>query len=120
MVKLFVNSYGFLGPSGCGKTTMIKLIIGRLTPSSGKIRVNQKPLSDPSNKIPGSGVGYMPQDYALYNEFTIKETMKYFARIYGLSSKYTQQRINFLVEFLELPDPNLLNGILRSVIDITK
>ena len=92
---------------------MIKLIIGRLQPSSGKIRVNQKPISDPSNKIPGSGVGYMPQDYALYNEFTIKETMQYFARIYGMSSDYTKKRIDFLVEFLDLPNPNLMNGILR-------
>lgn len=92
---------------------MIKLIIGRLSPSSGKIRVNQKAISDPSNKIPGAGVGYMPQDYALYNEFTIKETMLYFARIYGLSSDYTKKRIEFLVKFLEMPNPDLMNGILR-------
>lgn len=87
--------------------------MGRLKPDSGLIRVNGKPIGDPSNKIPGIGIGYMPQDYSLYNELTIEESLNYFARIYGLPSDYQKERINFLIKFLELPDPKRLVEVLR-------
>ncbi|XP_045075548.1 ABC transporter G family member 20, partial [Coregonus clupeaformis] len=47
-------------------------------------------------------------DLALYNEFTISDTLTFFGRIHGLSSKDTQARINFLVDFLDLPQKSKL------------
>uniref|UniRef100_A0A8C5HRI7 ABC transporter G family member 23-like n=3 Tax=Gouania willdenowi TaxID=441366 RepID=A0A8C5HRI7_GOUWI len=100
--------YGLLGPSGCGKTTLLKCIVGTLKISKGHITVLGKPPAFPGHNVPGRKVGYMPQDLALYNEFTISDTLSFFGRIHGLTSKETQARMDFLVEFLHLPQKNSL------------
>ncbi|XP_053488165.1 ABC transporter G family member 23 [Ictalurus furcatus] len=100
--------YGLLGPSGCGKTTLLKCIVGTLKISRGHISVLGKPPAFPGHEVPGKMVGYMPQDIALYNEFTISDTLWFFGRIHGLSSKETRERMKFLVEFLDLPQKNSL------------
>ncbi|XP_072546188.1 ABC transporter G family member 20 [Salminus brasiliensis] len=100
--------YGLLGPSGCGKTTLLKCIVGTLKISRGHISVLGKPPAFPGHEVPGRMVGYMPQDIALYNEFTISNTLWFFGRIHGLSSKETEDRMNFLVDFLDLPQKNSL------------
>lgn len=100
--------YGLLGPSGCGKTTLLKCIVGTLKISRGHITVLGKPPAFPGHDVPGRMVGYMPQELALYNEFTISDTLTFFGRIHGLTSKETQARMNFLIDFLHLPQKNSL------------
>ncbi|XP_036449194.1 LOW QUALITY PROTEIN: ABC transporter G family member 20 [Colossoma macropomum] len=100
--------YGLLGPSGCGKTTLLKCIVGTLKISRGYISVLGKPPAFPGHEVPGRMVGYMPQDIALYNEFTISNTLWFYGRIHGLSSKETEDRMNFLIDFLDLPQKNSL------------
>ncbi|XP_077468994.1 ABC transporter G family member 20 [Stigmatopora argus] len=100
--------YGLLGPSGCGKTTILKCIVGTLNISRGQISVLGKPPAFPGHDVPGRMVGYMPQELALYNEFTICNTLNFYGRIHGLTLKETQARINFLIEFLDLPQKNRL------------
>uniref|UniRef100_A0A8C2CXI9 ATP-binding cassette, sub-family H, member 1 n=1 Tax=Cyprinus carpio TaxID=7962 RepID=A0A8C2CXI9_CYPCA len=96
------------GPSGCGKTTLLKCIVGTLKISHGHITVLGKPPAFPGHEVPGRMVGYMPQDIALYNEFTISNTLWFYGRIHGLSSKETEARMNFLIDFLDLPQKNSL------------
>ncbi|XP_075906936.1 ABC transporter G family member 23 isoform X2 [Nelusetta ayraudi] len=100
--------YGLLGPSGCGKTTLLKCIVGTLKISRGRIAVLGKPPAFPGHQVPGRMVGYMPQELALYNEFTIGDTLTFFGRIHGLTSKETQARIDFLIDFLDLPQKSSL------------
>uniref|UniRef100_A0AAQ5YPJ2 ABC transporter domain-containing protein n=1 Tax=Amphiprion ocellaris TaxID=80972 RepID=A0AAQ5YPJ2_AMPOC len=100
--------YGLLGPSGCGKTTLLKCIVGTLKISRGQITVLGKPPAFPGHDVPGRKVGYMPQELALYNEFTISDTLTFFGRIHGLTSKETQARMNFLIDFLDLPQKHSL------------
>ncbi|GLD69618.1 ABC transporter G family member 23-like protein [Lates japonicus] len=100
--------YGLLGPSGCGKTTLLKCIVGTLKISRGHITVLGKPPAFPGHDVPGKMVGYMPQDLALYNEFTISDTLTFFGRIHGLTSKETQARMDFLIDFLDLPQKHSL------------
>ncbi|XP_011601387.1 ABC transporter G family member 20 isoform X2 [Takifugu rubripes] len=100
--------YGLLGPSGCGKTTLLKCIVGTLKISRGHITVLGKPPAFPGHEVPGKMVGYMPQDLALYSEFTISDTLVFFGRIHGLTSKETQARMDFLIDFLDLPQKNSL------------
>lgn len=112
--------YGLLGPSGCGKTTLLKCIVGTLKISRGHITVLGKPPAFPGHDVPGKKVGYMPQDLALYNEFTISDTLTFFGRIHGLTSKETQARMDFLIDFLDLPQKqslvrNLSGGQRRRV-----
>ncbi|KAJ7987454.1 hypothetical protein DPEC_G00326660 [Dallia pectoralis] len=108
------NIYGLLGPSGCGKTTLLKCIVGALKISRGHISVLGKPPAFPGHEVPGKMVGYMPQDLALYNEFSISDTLMFYGRIHGLSTKAIRQRLDFLVDFLDLPQPSSLVGKLSG------
>ena len=94
--------YGLLGPSGCGKTSLLRCILGQLKPKSGTIMVlGHRPASSGAS-VPGPGVGYMPQEIALYSEFTVRETIRYFGKLYGMSSESIVERSSSLIEFLHL------------------
>lgn len=56
------------------------------------------------SRIPGPGVGYMPQTISLIPEFNIEESLQYFGRIYHMDSATIKEQINNLVELLNLPD----------------
>lgn len=91
-----------------GKTTLLRCVLGRLQPQSGVIRVfGQEPGSEYS-PVPGPGVGYMPQELALFPDFTIKETLRYFGQLYRMSAKDIKARTKFLITLLHLPEKNRL------------
>ena len=71
----------FLGPSGCGKTTLLQCIIGKNSIDRGTILVFGGKPGSRQAAVPGPRVGYMPQELALYGEFTIRETLQYFGRL---------------------------------------
>lgn len=107
-----VHSYGLLGPSGCGKTTLLRCLVGRLSPHSGSMKVFGV---DPSaSGSLGSRIGYMPQEIALFPDFTIKETLTFFARLFGMGDTEIRERVKFLINFLQLPDKNRLVGNLSG------
>uniref|UniRef100_T1J7I4 Uncharacterized protein n=1 Tax=Strigamia maritima TaxID=126957 RepID=T1J7I4_STRMM len=95
--------FGLLGPSGCGKTTVLKCVVSRLKPDQGSVKVFQETPGSAASKIPGSGVGFMPQELALYRNLTIDETMHFFGRLHFMKKKDIESRIEFLLEFLNLP-----------------
>ncbi|XP_042216216.1 ABC transporter G family member 20-like [Homarus americanus] len=100
--------YGLLGPSGCGKTTLLGCLVNRLKLDKGEIFLYGFPPGSAEAAVPGHRVGYMPQELALYQEFTIVETLRYFGRIHLMSGDKISQRTKFLVSFLDLPDPTRL------------
>ena len=72
--------YGLIGPNGSGKTTLIRLCLGLLHPTTGAIRLLDKPIPDKSIL---SEVGYMTQTSALYEELTVRENIAFFSEMCG-------------------------------------
>lgn len=112
--------YALLGPSGCGKTTLCNCITGRNRPTSGKVSVFNKTPGSSGSNIPGPIIGYMPQEISLFPDFTIEETLLFFSNLYRLDRRRAKDRVEFLVDFLELPDKrrmvaNLSGGQQRRV-----
>jgi ABC-type multidrug transport system ATPase subunit len=71
---------------------------------SGTVDVfGEPPGPNATTGVPGARVGYMPQELALFDEFSITETLIYFARLYGMSHAKFLKRLDFLMEFLDLP-----------------
>lgn len=100
--------YGLLGPSGCGKTTLLGCLVNRLHLDKGQIFLYGFSPGTSESAVPGHRVGYMPQELALYQEFTIVETLRYFGMIHQMSFGHIAKRTSFLVTFLDLPNPSRL------------
>lgn len=109
--------YGLLGPSGCGKTTLLKCLIGLLDINSGQIIIDNelKNNNRSSNfRISYNKLGYMPQDYCLYKELTLSETLYYFGRLMSMKPNLIKQRESFLINLLDLPSRNSFVGHLSG------
>ena len=76
--------FGFLGANGAGKTTAMKMLCGLLEPSSGTGVVAGYDIYKERDKIKRN-IGYMSQRFSLYDDLTVKENMRLFGGIYGMS-----------------------------------
>lgn len=75
--------FGFLGPNGSGKTTTIRMICGLLTPDAGHGRCMGHDLLTEPVRIK-QNVGYMTQQFSLYEDLTVRENLDFIARMYGV------------------------------------
>lgn len=80
--------FGFMGPNGGGKTTTIRMLCGLLTPDSGEGQCVGFDIIKESRKIKNR-VGYMTQQFSLYEELTIHENLDFAARLYGVKNYKT-------------------------------
>ncbi|MFA6567111.1 MAG: ABC transporter ATP-binding protein [Victivallales bacterium] len=98
--------FALLGPNGAGKTTMMKMIYGKAerdSASSGKINVfGFDPANDELSIKYLSGV--VPQDNNLDEELNVEENLKVYSRFYDITGRKAQDRITFLLDFLELSE----------------
>ncbi|XP_046651597.1 ABC transporter G family member 20-like [Daphnia pulicaria] len=106
--------YGLLGASGCGKTTLLSCLVGRRRLNSGEILVLGHEPGSPEGGIPGPKVGYMPQELALFDNLSIKETLHYFGRIYNLKTDFVDSQLEFLSKLLDLPPSHRYVGTLSG------
>ena len=95
--------FGFLGANGAGKTTVIKMLCGLLTPTSGKAIVAGFDAIRQQEKIK-KNIGYMSQKFSLYEDLTVLENITFYGGIYGLSSKDIKYRSNELISMLGLQE----------------
>ena len=89
-------------------------LVGSLKPKRGIVKVFGEVPGSHRALVPGPGVGYMPQEIGLFNEFTIQETLFFFGRLYRLPAAVINGRIAFLISFLELPDKSAMVGKLSG------
>ena len=91
--------FGLLGPNGSGKSTTIKLILGLLFPSSGRVLVFDKDASETSKN---ERIGYLPEESYLYKFLTAEETLDFYGRLFNMSGAERKQRVDQLVRLVGL------------------
>ena len=74
---------GLLGPNGAGKSTLMKLLVAALAPTAGTILADGQPLEKAERQLKAR-LGYLPQDFGLFDELTVTQFLDYMAALKGL------------------------------------
>ena len=88
---------GLLGPNGSGKSTTVKMLLGLLYPTGGKLTVFGK---SPRTVETKKEIGYLPEDSYLYKYLTAEETLDFFGSLFNLSKADRQKRIEQLLDMV--------------------
>ena len=79
---------GLLGPNGAGKSTLMKLLVAELLPTRGEILVDGQPLTR-TERLLKARLGYLPQDFGLFDELTVTQFLDYMAALKGIKDPKT-------------------------------
>ncbi len=104
--------FGFLGANGAGKTTAMRMLCGLSMPSNGEATVAGFDLYKNAEKIK-QNIGYMSQKFSLYEDLSIRENIRFYGGIYGLSNSEIKTKTEHLVASLKLEDK--INSLVKSL-----
>ena len=93
--------YGFLGPNGSGKSTTIRMLCGLLTPSAGTATVLGMDTVKESEALKQQ-IGYMTQRFALFEDLTVRENLRFISEVYALPRAKRRPRVDQLLEEFSL------------------
>ncbi|MBD3232771.1 MAG: ATP-binding cassette domain-containing protein, partial [candidate division Zixibacteria bacterium] len=96
------ETFGLLGPNGAGKSTTINMMVGLLKPDGGTVGINGD--GDPLNSRVRLQIGNAPQTLSIYEDLTAEENLAFFGKLYGLSGKALNERIEWTLELSGLQD----------------
>jgi ABC-2 type transport system ATP-binding protein len=91
--------FGLLGPNGSGKTTTLKMLLGLLYPTKGRVVVLGGDSTDP--KV-SSRLGFLPEESYLYRYLSARETLDFYGRLFSLPSELRKMRIEALLDMVGL------------------
>ena len=94
---------GLIGPNGAGKTTLLRMLAAAEEPTIGEIYINgDRLLRDRSDPLLKQRIGFLPDDFPLYDDLTVWDYLDYFARLYNLQQPRRRERINSVLELVQL------------------
>jgi len=102
--------FGLLGPNGAGKSTLIKMLCGVISPNSGTIKIGGYDIQEDPMKVKEL-LGVVPQDIVLYDYLNTRENLAFFGKLYGLSGSKLKNRIEELLEFIQLDEKAVKRSI---------
>ena len=91
--------FGFLGANGAGKTTAMKMLTGLLAPSDGEARTAGHDVASEPEAVKRR-IGYMSQRFALYDDLTVRENVRFYGGVYGLTGRQIADRMGALLDRL--------------------
>ena len=100
-VKLQKGVYGLLGSNGAGKTTLMRMICGILKPTNGSISFDGIDVSEENYR---SILGYLPQDFGYYPEFTGMDFLLYMSALKGIEKSQAKRKTKELLQLVSLQD----------------
>ena len=100
-LRLHSGVFGLLGANGAGKTTLMRMLCGILQPTGGTIAFDGMDVREEGYR---AVLGYLPQDFGYYPEFTAMDFLLYMAALKGLPKKSAKRRANELLELVGLQD----------------
>ena len=112
--------FGFLGPNGSGKTTAINCMLSLLRFNSGSVKIFGKEMRPDSYDIKRN-IGVVPQNIAVFNDFSVRENIDYFCGLYVTDRKKRRELVDEAIEFAGLNDfvkfrpKKLSGGLLRRL-----
>lgn len=104
--------FGFLGANGAGKTTAMRMLCGLSMPSSGTATIAGFDVYKQTELIK-QNIGYMSQKFSLYEDLTVKENIRFYAGIYGLSRQVIKEKMQALLEKLQMTEEE--NSLVKSL-----
>lgn len=95
--------FGFLGANGAGKTTAMRMLTGLLVPTEGEAKVAGYDVYSQAEQIKRQ-IGYMSQKFSLYEDLTVRENIRLYGGIYGLSDEDIKSKSEQLIEMLGMQE----------------
>jgi ABC-2 type transport system ATP-binding protein len=104
---------GLIGHNGAGKTTTLKMMVGLLSPTSGRVEVMGQDMSGDSTRVK-QNIGYLPEESPLYENMTVQQYLLFFSELYQIPRRKAEERIDELLQSLKFTDKKKYTGELSK------